>query len=574
MMTYDGLVLAAVVAELKKSIQGGPIQNIRQHNDTDITLDIRNNGKSHLLFMSVDAKFARIHTTATNLLVPKSALNFCMLLRKYLKGAFVTSVEQAGFDRVVKIRTEAPDGNRNTLILELMGRHSNLILVSDSERILGAAKNITASVSRYRQVLPGLEYMPPPGGTKADPVTLTREEFESLRRDGLGESPSVDEMKRWLVAAFSGIGPFLAEEIMLRSGDNPTPDSVRDALQGLRQTVTESDYSPRLITDGRGAAVYAYPIPVKQLPAANQHERLSINETLDTLYRDLIKRNDYDTVYSSLETAIRRSIAWREQMLKDAEKALLEGEKAERYKQFGELVLASIATIEKGQNRAQVTDYYDQEMPVIDIPLDEKLTPKENAERYFRRYRKAAEGADAAIDRQKELGTEIKILKTAVEKLPSAASADALKALRTMLVERGLLRAEPQQEKAGKRGAPEFGTAKIRKFMSVDGLEVLYGENSLSNDYLTTKVARPNDLWFHARSVRGAHVVVRTANKPDRVPPATLRQAAEVAAKNSDARHSSLVPVDYTLRKFVRKPRAAAPGYVIYEREKTVDVTP
>lgn len=574
MMTYDGLVLAAVVAELKRWIQGGPIQNIRQHSDTDLTFDIRGKGKSHLLYMSVDAKFARIHTTATNLPVPKTAMNFCMLLRKYLKGAFVTSVEQVGFDRVVKIRTEASDGNRNTLILEMMGRHSNLILVSDAGRILGAAKNITASVSRYRQVLPGLDYMPPPGGTKADPMEVTREEFESLRRDGLGESPTADEIKRWLVAAFSGIGPFLAEEIILRSGDNPTPDSVRDALQELRQIVTEGNYTPKLITDDRGAASHAYPIPVKQLPAANQHERFSINETLDTLYRDLIRRGEYDSVYSSLEIAIRRSIAWREQMLKDAEKALIEGEKAERYKQFGELILASIATIEKGQKVAQVTDYYDQEMPVIDIPLDEKLTPKENAERYFRRYRKAAEGADTAIDKQKELRTEIKILETAGEKLPSAASADALKALRKMLIERGLLRAEPQQEKAGKREAPEFGTAKIRRFTSVDGLEILYGENSQSNDYLTTKIARPNDLWFHARSVKGAHVVVRTGNQPDRVPPTTLRQAAETAAKNSDARHSSLVPVDYTLRKFVRKPRAAAPGYVTYEREKTVDVTP
>lgn len=573
MMTYDGLVLAAVAAELKRLIQGGPIQNIRQHNDTDITIDIRNHGRSHLLFLSVDAKFARVHTVSTNLPAPRTALNFCMLLRKYLKGSFVKSVEQVGFDRVLQIRTEAPDGNRNMLIFELMGRHSNLILATDAGRILGAAKNITAAVSRYRQVLPGLDYMPPPGGAKIDPINVTREEYEALRRDSLSQSPSVDELKRWLVAAFSGIGPFLAEEIILRSGDNPTPETVWDALQELRRVVTEQDYSPKLITDNRGAANYVYPIPVLQLPAVNQHDRYSVNETLDTLYRDLIRRSEYDGVYSSLETAIKRSIAWREQMLKDAGKALAEGEKAERYMQLGELILASMGSIEKGQKSAHLTDYYDPEMPAIEIQLEEKLTPKENADRYFRRYKKASEAADMAIDRQKELGTEIKILQTAMEKLPSAASVDVLKALRKMLTERGLLRAEPQQEKTGKHEAPEFGTAKIRKVTSVDGLEILYGENSQSNDYLTTKVAKPNDLWFHARSVKGAHVVVKTGNKPERVPPSTLRQAAEIAAKNSDAKHSSLVPVDYTLRKHVRKPRAAAPGFVIYEREKTVDVT-
>jgi len=483
-------------------------------------------------------------------------------------------VEQEGFDRVLKIRTEAPDGNRNVLILELMGRHSNLILTNDAGKILGAAKNITAAISRYRQVLPGLDYIPPPGGEKIDPINVAREEYEALRRDSLSQSPSTEEMKHWLVATFSGIGPFLADEIILRSGDNPTPETVWNVLQELRRIVTEQDYSPKLITDKRGAAVYVYPIPVLQFPAENQHDRYSVNETLDMLYRDLIRRSEYDAEYASLETAIKHSIAWREKMLKDAEKALTEGEKAERYKQLGELILASMNTIEKGQKSARVTDYYDPEMPVIEIQLEEKLTPKENADRYFRRYKKAVEGADMAIDRQKELGTEIKILQTAMEKLPSAVSADALKALRKMFVERGLLRAEPQPEKTGKREEPEFGTAKIKKITSVDGLEMLYGENSQSNDYLTTKVAKPNDLWFHARSIKGAHVVVRTGNQPDRVPQTTIKQAAEIAAKNSDARHSSLVPVDYTLKKYVRKPKSAAPGFVIYEREKTIDVTP
>jgi predicted ribosome quality control (RQC) complex YloA/Tae2 family protein len=573
MMTYDGFILAAVAAELKKQIERGQIQNIRQHNESDFTFEIRAGGKSYLLFMSVSARFSRIYTASTNQPVPKTAPNFCMLLRKHLKGSFIKSVEQSGFDRVLQIYTEAADGNRNVLVLELMGKHSNLILLSDSGRILGAAKNITAAVSRYRQVLPGRDYMPPPGGAKANPIIVTDEEFNGLWHDGLSVEATPEDVKHWLVAAFSGIGPFLAEELMRRA-DEPTPEAIRAALRDLQQIIFNQDFAPVLITDDRGAAIYAYPIPVDQYPSANQHGRYSMNEVLDTLYRDIIKRDAFNAEYSGLETSIRRSIAWRDQMLRDLDKALAESEQAERYKQFGELILAGANAIVKGQKVAKVVDYYDPEMSEAEIPLDEKLSPKENAERYFRRYKKAVEGASTAVDRQKEIRTDIKILESAKEKLPTAPAVENLRELRKMLTQQGLLRAEPKPPIPGKKEEPEFGTAKIRRTTSSDGLEILYGENSQSNDYLTTKVARPNDIWFHARSVTGAHVIVKTANRPETVPPGTIRQAAEIAARNSDAKHSSLVAVDYTLKKFVRKPRAAAPGFVIYEKEKTIDVTP
>lgn len=572
-MNYDGLVLAAAVAELKRTVEGGRIQHVRQHNDTDITLEIRSKEHSYLLFMSVNARFPRVYLTASSAPVPQTAPNFCMLLRKYIKGSFVTAVEQAGFDRVLKIRTEAPDGNRNVLVLELMGKHSNLALLSDSGRILGAAKYVTSAVSRYRQILPGLDYVPPPTGGKANPMEVTREEFEALLRDGLGQESSPDLVKRWLVAAFSGIGPFLAEEIMLRI-DEPNPDTIWAALLELRRIVLTHDYSPRLITDDRGVTVFAYPIPTLQYTAANLHERRSMNETLDTLFRSLISRDEFDSEYAGLETNIRRAIASREQTLRQLQDTIADGEKSERYKQFGELVMASAGTIEKGQKCARLVDYYDPEMPEIDVPLDEKLTPKENAERYFRRYRKAREGAQTAEGRMTDIRTDVDFLRVELERLPAVNSVEELRGLRGMLTEKGLLRSEPRPSVPGKREEPEFPGFKIRRVTSSAGFEILYGENSQSNDYLTTKVARPNDYWLHARSVTGAHVVVRTANRPEAVPPATIREAAEIAARNSDAKHSSLVPVDYTLRKYVRKPRTAPHGLVTYQREKTIDVSP
>jgi predicted ribosome quality control (RQC) complex YloA/Tae2 family protein len=222
MMTYDGLVLAAVAAELKRSLVTGRIQQIRQHNDSDITFEIRSRGESYLLFVSVHARFSRVHLTAANQQVPQTPPNFCMLLRKHIKGAFITQIEQDGFDRVLRVHTEPPDGNRNTLIIELMGKHSNAILISDTGRILGAVKHVSAAVSRYRQVLPGREYIAPPGGDKANPLTVSRAGFDTLWQDGIGAEATSEGVKRWLVAAFSGIGPFMAEEILLRAG-SPAP---------------------------------------------------------------------------------------------------------------------------------------------------------------------------------------------------------------------------------------------------------------------------------------------------------------------------------------------------------------
>ncbi len=573
MMTYDGLVLAAVVAELKRTVETGRIQHIRQHDDSDLTFEVRSRNESYLLFMSVSARFSRVHLSSGKPPTPQTPPNFCMLLRKYLGGAFIRSVEQSGFDRVLKINTQAPDGNRNTLVLELMGKHSNLILLSDTDKILGAAKHVSAAVSRYRQVLPGRDYIPPPGGSKLDPLSCSRAEYDALWRDGIGTEATEDNVKRGLVAGFSGIGPFLAEEIMLRAG-SPTPDAVWNALENIRVMVGTREFAPMLITNERGSSIYAYPMPTRQHPEKLQHPRSSMNEVLDTLYRDLTRRDAFDTEYASLETAIKRSIAARRQTLKGLETSVVDGKKSERLQQFGELVLASQHTIEKGDKSARVIDYYDPEMPEIEIPLDEKMTPRENAERLFQRARKTREASALAVNRIDGVRDELATLQSALETLSRATTVDGVKSLRPSLTKQNLLRAEQVHAVPGKREESEFGSAKIRRLTSSDGFEILYGENSTSNDFLTTKVAKPNDLWLHARQITGAHVVIRTNNRPDAVPPGTIREAAMVAAKNCDAKHSSLVPVDYTLRKHVRKPRAAAPGLVTYQREKTVDVSP
>lgn len=578
-MNYDGFLLACVAAELQAALAGGRITKIRQPVPTDVFLIVRSHGKEFRLLLSVDAQYPRVHLTASVPPSPQNPSGFCMALRKHIQGGFITSVEQAGFDRILILHIEAPDGNRTKLIHEIMGKHSNLMLVDDSGRILAAAKVVTAAISRERQIIPGRDYIPPPSGSKVNPLLVTVADFNILLAKEFGELvPELDRstLRGWLVGAFAGFGPFLAREMLARCKDSEsiTPEDLWKQIAWLRDTVASHGYSPVAITNERGHITQVYPMMSAQFPVDLQHTRASINEALDAYYRSHIGTANLDAEFSRLESAIHKAIASRERALGLIEEAIKDGAQAEQYKIMGDLIMAHMGQIVKGVSSAQVVNYYDPSLAKIEIPLDPQLSPRENAERYFKKFRKTRDGAVAAADRVNETRREIEDLRVAQIQLGSADSVERIRNIREELLTRGLLRHETATEPGRKPAPPPFAGMRIRKLISTEGWEILVGENSLSNDYLTTRVASPNDLWFHARSVKGSHVVVRTNNKPQIVPPGVIRRAAELAAAGSDAKHSSLVPVDYTLRKHVRKPRGSAPGYVTYQNEKTVDVTP
>jgi predicted ribosome quality control (RQC) complex YloA/Tae2 family protein len=571
-MTYDGLVLAAVVAELERLITGGRIQRIRQHNATDITLEIRRPGRTYLLFISADARFPRIYLTSSVLPVPQQPPNFCMVLRKHIEGLFISRLEQVGFDRVLRLHLQASGQEERILVLEIMGKHSNLILIDSQERILGAAKHIGPSTSRYRQVAPGRQYIPPPATGKLDIRMLSENNLNSLIDELPKESADREIVKNWLINTFSGFGPFLAEEISMRAYIDGTVSSnrIRDELLVLRDTIRKSNYLPVLITSERGEALTAYPTPSVQFPADRQHARASINETLDTLFRSLVTRTELEDQRTQLLTAIRRAEGSRIQALKSIERTVAESKRAEDYRRIGDLLLANLNNIEKGAKSVRLIDYFNPDMPEIEVELDEKLAPQQNAERYFKRYRKARDAASTAEARRSTIMQEIALLKSAESEAEKAKSVDSLKSLREMLIAKALLRQESAQEKHDEE---EFAGHRIKRVITSEGWEILYGENAAANDYLTQRIARPDDVWLHARAITGAHVIVRTAGHSGNVPKSVLLEAATIAARNSDAKHSSLVPVDHTLRKYVRKPRGSAPGFVTYRNEKTIDVS-
>lgn len=569
-MTYDGFLLAAVADELRQTIVRGRVQKIRQSSDTDVLLEIRGVGHSYLLLISVDARFPRVYLTASPPKPLPEPPNFCMVLRKFVSGAFVSAVKQVEMDRIVHFELSSSEHGALTLVLELMGKHSNLILVNSEGKILGAAKHVGSSISRFRQVLPGREYIAPPGEPKVDPRRLDSEAFDGLwNLPAQADPPAV---KQWLMNTFSGFGPFLADEIVLRSTSDGaiSAERVREEMLGLADMARRSAYEPVMVTNEAGFATTVYPMPSVQFPASQQHPRASINEALDTLFRSLVTRTALDEERTQTATAIRRAMAARKQTLKSIQRTVEESCKAERYKQIGEILLANLHAIEKGVKSVALPDFFDPEMPEIEIELDEKLEPQANAERYFKRYRKARDAAASAESRLSQAGGEIASLTSALQDAETAKTVEALRELRASLTSGGLLRQEVSHEKP----EGEFPGYRIRRVNTADGWEILYGENSTSNDYLTQKVARPNDVWLHARQITGAHVIVRMAGRKPPAPRPVLIQAAKIAAMNCDAKHSSLVPVDYTLRKFVNKPRGSAPGRVIYRNEKTIDVNP
>jgi predicted ribosome quality control (RQC) complex YloA/Tae2 family protein len=570
-MTYDGFLLSAIAAELRQTILRGRVQKIRQSSVTDIFMEVRGPGNTYLLFISVDAKFPRIYlTTSPGQALPEPP-NFCMLMRKYASGAFVSSVEQIGMDRILHFGLDSSEHGKMALILEIMGKHSNLILVNSDGKILGATKHVGSSISRYRQVLPGREYIPPPGEPKVDPRGLG--DREKMLREAFWPEASSAEVKKWLMNTFSGFGPFLADEIVARSGGDR--DRVREEMLHLGDMVRRAAYDPVFVTDEKGAGLMVYPMPSVQFPADRQHARASVNEALDALFRTLVTRTTLDEERVQTVTAIRRAMASRKQTLKSIARTVEESQRAGRYKQTGEIILGSLHAIEKGAKSVTLPDFFDPSfdglrMPEVTIELDEKLEPQANAERYFKRYRKARDSVATSESRRTLIESDIARLESALRECESAQTVESLRQLRAGLTSAGLLRQEVSPEKQ----ESEFAGHRIRRVVTPDGWEILYGENSTSNDYLTQKIARPNDVWLHARQITGAHVVIRMAGRKGSAPRPVLLEAARIAALNCDAKHSSLVPVDHTLRKYVHKPRASAPGFVIYRNEKTIDVNP
>lgn len=538
---YDSLVLAAVTAELQ-SLVGGRLQRAVQPSERTLVLGIYAGGKEQQVLFSCSPQFARVHLTSVR---PGSKGEQPLLaasLRRMADGAKVVSVRQRGFDRILDIELGKPEGSYR-LVAELTGKHANLILVGSDGKVVAGAHHVPPRQS-VRPIQPGRAYEPPP--------------FPP--RKPLYESESVDELKD-----SEGASPFLLRLLEAQAGVRPEEDwgRFRKELQSLRATVQVAAYRPVRVK-GTGA----YPISVLALGLEEQPADLSA--ALDAEFGQAQEDAEREALRQRLIHGMGRVLLAREVALQELEQAEAAGRGAGRLQLMGELLLAYGSTIPAGADRFETQDYEGQSLEIL---LDPEASPLENAQRYFDRAKRAKSRAAHIGDPRKRLSDDRIGLTGLLRRAEDAADIEELREIETKAKERRWLN-EPLSPLAKNPEDRPYEGHRIRERTGPGGVRVLYGENATSNDYLTHRVARPNDYWLHVRGSTSAHVVVLTQNKPDRIGPEVLRFAANLAVANSTSKHSKYVPVDYTLKKYVRKLRGAKAGTVTYSHEKTLHVEP
>ncbi len=545
------MTLAALTHEAQ-ALVGGRIQGIRQPSEHQIVFEAYRGGTGVRRWLfDCSAQWARTHFTTHKSANPASPPAFCAALRKFVDGGQILSIEQRGFDRILDITIRGFEGEDYLFSAEFMGRHSNLILLGPDEnglrKIVHAAKLIPTKLNRVREVLPGKTYIAPPAPNKLNPLTS--------RRD-----VSLD--------AYLGISPFLKEEISVRAANQ---SSEIAAIEAVFSVAARNNWQPVLLCDDKGQPAGAYPLPLESWPQERQSVRDSISAALDEYYAFAVPRAQFDSETRTLTGVLEKAWEQRAQSLVQVEHGQSEGSRAGQFRRWGDLILGNLWQLESGQGRAIVPDYF-QDPPVdVTIPLDADLSPQENAQKYFERARQGEKGAARLQDLRLKMESEIAAIEEAQTRLKSADSLEELTSLRELAQSRGWLQAAPASSKTAD-ARPDFGGKRIRTYTSSEGWTVFVGDSAEANDYLVQRLGQPNDWWLHLRAGTSAHAIIRTDNAPLRVPRETLEFAARLVARRSAAKHAGVVAVDYTLKKYVRKPRKSAPGSVIYTHEKTLHV--
>ena len=540
-MSFDGFFLHHMVEELRAELLNGRIQKINQPFDQELVLQIRSNRQSHRLLLSAHPVFGRIQLTETTFENPAQPSTFIMVLRKYLQGAVIESIEQIENDRIVEItvsnKNEIGDNIQATLIIEIMGKHSNILLVDKSNhKILEVIKHIGFSQNSYRTLLPGATYIAPPSTDALNPFTIKDEKlFEILQTQEL--------TAKNLQGLFQGIGRDTASEL-----ENLL---VNEKLSKFRNFFKQ-ETNPCLTDKSFSCVPFSNTI--------DDHFS-SLSQLLDVFYKDKAERDRVKQQASELIRRVENELQKNRQKLKKQEKELLATENAEEFRQKGELLTTFLHQVPNDQDQVVLDNYYTNQP--ITIVLDKALTPNQNAQKYFKRYQKLKEAVKYLTELIEETKSTILYLES-VETVLNQAGLDEIAEIRDELIQTGFIRRR-QREKIQKRKKPE-------KYLASDGKTIiLVGRNNLQNEELTFKIARKEELWFHAKNIPGSHVVISgNLNPSDEV----KTDAAELAAYYSKGRLSNLVQVDMIEVKKLNKPTGGKPGFVTYTGQKTLRVTP
>ncbi|WP_159721682.1 fibronectin-binding protein EfbA [Enterococcus sp. CSURQ0835] len=552
-MSFDGVFTHTIVNELKTELLSGRIAKIHQPYEHEIVLVIRARGENKRLLLSAHPSYARMQLTKIAYHNPENPPNFVMMLRKYLEGAILETIHQVENDRVVHFtfskRNELGDLQNIVLIVELMGRHSTIVLLNaETNKILDAIKHIGSSQNTYRSILPGVDYIAPPKQTQLNPFTASKTEVFEI----LATAEKLDA--RYLQQHFQGLGRDTAEELRFRLAQ--APNEKIKVWQAFWQQVTQQ---PTPTIGEKGQKEFFAPIEFETFTKAQHFPNLSL--MLDAFYGEKAEKDRVKQLGNQLIRKVENEIKRNQTKLEKRQQTLKDSENAEEYRRRGELLTTFMAQVPRGAESVELENYYEENQP-LKITLNPALSPSQNAQKYFHKYQKLKNAVKLIYTQIKSAKEEIAYLQSILAQLELAGPMD-IEVIREELIASGYLKKKRSKKRNSKPSKPE-------EFTASDGTLILVGKNNLQNDQLTLKTAKKTDIWLHAKNIPGSHVIIKDTDPSE----TTLLEAAELAAYFSKYRQSAQVPVDYVAVKNVHKPNGAKPGFVIYENQKTLFVTP
>lgn len=570
-MAFDGITIANIVTELNQTITGGKINKIAQPENDELIITIKNQRKQYRLFLSASASLPLIYLTETNKPSPLTAPNFCMLLRKHIGSGKIIAIEQPGMERIIRFTiehlNELGDLCTKYLIVEIMGKHSNIIFCNEEDQIIDSIKHVSAHMSSVREVLPGRPYFIPETQSKLNPFVLTEEIFQEKI------FPRPVNVAKAIYTSITGISPLMAEEVCYRAGiDGGIPtDGLEDvervhlAHTFLRMVddIRDGNFEPNIIYKGKEPVEFAC-FPLSQYQDYRAVSYPSIFPVLETYYaeRNIVTKMRQKTV--DLRKIVQNALERNVKKYQLQQKQLKDTEKKEKYRVWGELLNTYGYEVEPGAKSMEALNYYTNEM--IQIPLDETMTPQENAKKYFDKYSKLKRTKGALDTLLQETGDEIKHLESIAASLDIASSEEDLVQIKEEMMEYGYVK---RKNTGGKKVKV---TSRPYHYISSDGYDIYVGKNNFQNDELSFKFASGNDWWFHAKGQPGSHVIVKSKN--EELPDRTFEEAGKLAAYYSKGRQAPKVEIDYTQKKNLRKPTGGKPGFVVYYTNYSLLIEP
>lgn len=564
-MAFDGVTIANLVSELKKELSGGRLYKIAQPEEDELLLTIRQPTGQKRLLISADASLPLLYLTENNKPSPITAPNFCMLLRKHLQNGRITDISQPGLERIVHIDIEHLDEmgdlRRKSLVVEIMGKHSNIIFCDDSGMIIDSIKHVSAAVSSLREVLPGKPYF----------IAATQDKLDALNTDPLSFRNALaartQPVFKAVYGSYTGISPLLAQELCHEAGidgDLPTAaltdsdyQALYKAFSDMTDAIREERFAPNIAYTGKNPVEFcALPLTIYSGIASGDHtvSYSTMSELLEHYYAEKstltrIRQKSADLRHI-VQTALERNVKKYDLQLRQ----LKDTEKREKYRIYGELLNTYGYSAPAGAKSLEALNYYNDE--TVTIPLDPTLSAKENAVKYFEKYGKLKRTYEALSSLTEEVKAEIDHLESVSAALDIALYEEDLAEIKEELTESGYIRKRGNSKK-------QKITSKPFHYISSDGFHMYVGKNNYQNDELTFKFASGNDWWFHAKQMPGSHVIVKLGNAEE-LPDRTFEEAARLAAYYSRGRGHDKVEIDYIQKKHVKKPNGAKPGFVVY----------